>query len=69
MQEQAHSMLQDHCSSTPDTQRTRFGKLLLLLTNVHSLSKDLLEELLFRKTIGNISIERVLSDMLKSNIS
>ncbi|KAK6617432.1 hypothetical protein RUM43_014441 [Polyplax serrata] len=66
LQDQTHVMLHDYCTSQ-DAHKTRFGKLLMLLPSVNLLSKDIIEELLFRKTIGNISIERVLSDMLKNN--
>ena len=66
LQDQTHIMLHDYCTSQ-DSHKARFGKLLMLLPSVNGLSKDFIEELLFRKTIGNISIERVLTDMLKNN--
>lgn len=68
LQDQTHVMLHDYCTSQ-ESNKARFGKLLMLLPSVNVLSKDIIEELLFRKTIGNISIERVLTDMLKNNHS
>lgn len=68
LQDQTHVMLHDYCVSQ-DSHKARFGKLLMLLPSVNTLSKEIIEKLLFRKTIGNVSIERVLLDMLKNNNS
>ena len=45
----------------------RFGKLLLLLPTLRVVSGITIEELFFRKTIGNIPIERLLVDMFKAS--
>ncbi|KAL0277373.1 UNVERIFIED_CONTAM: hypothetical protein PYX00_004689 [Menopon gallinae] len=65
LQDQTHIVLHDHCISQ-DSPKARFGKLLMLLSSVSVFSKEIIEELLFRKTIGSISIERVVIDMLKN---
>nr|XP_050856444.1 nuclear receptor subfamily 2 group E member 1 [Vespula vulgaris] len=44
----------------------RFGKLLLLLPTLRSVSTHAIEELFFRRTIGIIPIERIICDMYKS---
>ncbi|CAG5127297.1 unnamed protein product [Candidula unifasciata] len=44
----------------------RFGKLLLLLPSLRVISGLTIEEIFFRRTIGNIPIERLLVDMFKS---
>lgn len=44
----------------------RFGKLLLLLPTLRSVSTHAIEELFFRRTIGVIPIERIICDMYKS---
>lgn len=49
------------------TQPCRFGKLLLLLPSLHSISPSTIEEVFFKKTIGNVPITRLLSDMYKSS--
>ncbi|XP_076379488.1 nuclear receptor subfamily 2 group E member tailless [Megalopta genalis] len=44
----------------------RFGKLLLLLPSLRSVSAHAIEELFFRRTIGGIPIERIICDMYKA---
>lgn len=45
----------------------RFGKLLLLLPSLRSVSTHAIEELFFRRTIGIIPIERIICDMYKAS--
>lgn len=45
----------------------RFGKLLLLLPTLRSVSAHAIEELFFRRTIGIIPIERIICDMYKAS--
>jgi len=63
LQDQTHVMLNEYCAAR---HKARFGKLLLLLPSVGSLSRQSLEELFFRKTVGDVPIERLLGDMVKS---
>lgn len=49
------------------TQPCRFGKLLLLLPALRSVGPSTIEEVFFKKTIGNVPITRLLSDMYKSS--
>ena len=65
-QDQTQLTLSKYDSSAYPTQPFRFGKLLLLLPALRSVSSQTIEELFFKKTIGNISIERVILDMYKS---
>lgn len=44
----------------------RFGKLLLLLPTLRSVSARTIEELFFKRTIGEIPIERIMCDMYKT---
>lgn len=44
----------------------RFGKLLLLLPKLRSVSAHAIEELFFRRTIGMIPIEKIICDMYKT---
>ncbi|XP_067214805.1 nuclear receptor subfamily 2 group E member 1 isoform X2 [Linepithema humile] len=44
----------------------RFGKLLLLLPTLRSVSAHAIEELFFRRTIGMIPIEKIICDMYKT---
>ncbi|XP_072765162.1 nuclear receptor subfamily 2 group E member 1 [Anoplolepis gracilipes] len=45
----------------------RFGKLLLLLPSLRSVSTHAIEELFFRRTIGMIPIERIICDVYKTS--
>ncbi|KAJ9582077.1 hypothetical protein L9F63_003579, partial [Diploptera punctata] len=63
LQDQTHVMLHEYCAAR---HKARFGKLLLLLPSVGSLSRQSLEELFFKKTVGDVPIERLLGDMVKS---
>ena len=65
-QDQTQLTLSKYDATAYPTQPFRFGKLLLLLPALRSVSSQTIEELFFKKTIGNISIERVILDMYKS---
>ncbi|GAB1607775.1 photoreceptor-specific nuclear receptor-like [Argonauta hians] len=66
LQDQAQVTLSKYIQGSYPTQPFRFGKLLLLLPTLRTVSGITIEELFFRKTIGNIAIERLLLDMYKS---
>ena len=68
-QDQTQLTLSKYISSAYPTQPFRFGKLLLLLPALRTVSSQTIEELFFKKTIGNISIERVILDMYKSQMN
>ncbi|RUS70824.1 hypothetical protein EGW08_021416 [Elysia chlorotica] len=67
LQDQAQLTLNQYIRTAYPTQPFRFGKLLLLLPSLRVVSGETIEELFFRKTIGNIPIERLLVDMFKSS--
>ncbi|BFZ09550.1 hypothetical protein BsWGS_12589 [Bradybaena similaris] len=67
LQDQAQLTLNQYIRTAYPTQPFRFGKLLLLLPSLRVVSGMTIEELFFRKTIGNIPIERLLVDMFKSS--
>ena len=66
LQDQAQVMLNDYIHSNNPTSKTRFGRLLLVLPVMRTVSPRTLEEIFFRRTIGNVPIERLLCDMFKS---
>lgn len=78
LQDQTHVMLHEYCNQKQSTHhqhhhhhhhsnnKARFGKLLLALPAVQSVSRRSLEELLFRQTVGDVSIERLLGDLAKA---
>lgn len=66
LQDQTHVMLQEYCIGRTPPNKIRFGKLLLLLPLIRRISGKILEELFFKQTVGDIPIERLLSDMFKN---
>ena len=61
LQDQAQMMLSQHVSNT-----SRFGKLLLVLPILKNIGANRIEKLYFSQTIGNLPIEKLLSDLLKN---
>ncbi|KAG8444691.1 hypothetical protein GDO86_009746 [Hymenochirus boettgeri] len=67
LQDEAQLTLNSYIHSRYPTQPCRFGKLLLLLPALRSINPSTIEEVFFKKTIGNVPITRLLSDMYKSS--
>ncbi|MBN3273751.1 NR2E1 protein, partial [Polyodon spathula] len=67
LQDEAQLTLNSYIHTRHPTQPCRFGKLLLLLPALRSISTSTIEEVFFKKTIGNVPITRLLSDMYKSS--
>lgn len=67
LQDQTQLTLNKYIQTIQPGQPLRFGKLLMLLPGLKSVSNNTIEELFFRKTIENIPIERIICDMYKSN--
>lgn len=63
LQDQTHIMLHEYCMQKQNHRKGRFGKLLLTLLGVQAISRRGLEELLFRQTIGEVGIDRLLRDI------
>ena len=66
LQDQAQLTLSKYISSAYPSQPSRFGKLLLLLPSLKTVTGKSIEELFFKKTIGTIPIERIICDMYKN---
>lgn len=66
IQDDTQLSLNKHIQALHPGQPLRFGKLLLLLPTLRNVSADTIEELFFRKTIGNIPIAKIICDMYKS---
>ncbi|KAE8602754.1 hypothetical protein XENTR_v10014111 [Xenopus tropicalis] len=67
LQDEAQLTLNSYIHTRYPTQPCRFGKLLLLLPALRSINPSTIEEVFFKKTIGNVPITRLLSDMYKSS--
>ncbi|KAI5710252.1 hypothetical protein M8J76_008084 [Diaphorina citri] len=65
LQDQTLQMLLDYCSNKG---KSRFGKLLLLLPYVSSLNKFCIQDIFFKKTVGNVPIENVITEMIRHGL-
>lgn len=66
LQDQAQLTLSKYIASAYPNQPSRFGKLLLLLPALRSVSARTVEEVFFKKTIGPIPLEKIICDMFKA---
>lgn len=66
LQDATQVTLSKYIATAHPTQPFRFGKLLLLLPALRAVSVPTIEELFFRRTIGQIPIERIICDMYKA---
>ena len=68
LQDQAQIMLRDHVTQQYPTSRYRFGKLLLLLPVLRTISPRLVESVFFRAASigGAVTVERLICDMFKN---
>ncbi|GAU87266.1 hypothetical protein RvY_00146 [Ramazzottius varieornatus] len=66
LQDQAQVMLSQYEKLHHAAQPARFGKLLLLLHNLHEIPTERVESLFFARLIGNTPMEKILCDMYKS---
>jgi len=62
-QDQAQMMLAQHVTTSSSN---RFGKLLLILPMLKNVGAGRIEKLYFTQTIGNLSIEKLLTDLIKN---
>lgn len=59
-------MLAQHCRGQFPAQIARFGRLLLMLPLLRTVSSHKIESIYFQRTIGNTPMEKVLCDMYKN---
>ncbi|XP_067675577.1 photoreceptor-specific nuclear receptor-like [Haliotis asinina] len=68
LQDQAQLMLSDHAQLTYPRQVVRFGRLLMLLSRLQGVSNMTLERVFFRGIVGNISIEKLVGNILHGDV-
>jgi hypothetical protein len=66
LQDQAQVTLSKYIETTYPSQPFRFGKLLLLLPLLQTISSKAIEDMFFKKTIGHVPIDKLIVDMFKS---
>ncbi|KAL4716363.1 hypothetical protein ACJJTC_006725 [Scirpophaga incertulas] len=65
LQDQAQCILADYVRTRYTRQPTRFGRLLLLLPSLRAVRSRSIELLLFRDTVGDVSVATLLHDMYR----
>lgn len=65
LQDQAQLMLSQHINSQ-SMPPNRFGKLLLVLPMLRSVGGQRIERLYFSQSIASLSIEKILTDLIKN---
>ncbi|XP_012271929.1 nuclear receptor subfamily 2 group F member 1-A isoform X1 [Orussus abietinus] len=69
LQEKSQCALEEYCRTQYPTQLTRFGKLLLRLPSLRTVSSQVIEQLFFVRLVGKTPIETLIRDMLLSGSS
>ena len=66
LQEKSQCALEEYCRTQYPNQPTRFGKLLLRLPSLRTVSASVIEQLFFVRLVGKTPIETLIRDMLLS---
>lgn len=66
LQEKSQCALEEYCRSHYPNQPTRFGRLLLRLPSLRTVSASVIEQLFFVRLVGKTPIETLIRDMLLS---
>uniref|UniRef100_A0A336KWI0 CSON000577 protein n=1 Tax=Culicoides sonorensis TaxID=179676 RepID=A0A336KWI0_CULSO len=69
LQEKSQCALEEYCRAQYPNQPTRFGKLLLRLPSLRTVSSQVIEQLFFVRLVGKTPIETLIRDMLLSGSS
>ncbi|XP_063928415.1 steroid receptor seven-up, isoforms B/C isoform X4 [Zophobas morio] len=69
IQEKSQCALEEYCRTQYPNQPTRFGKLLLRLPSLRTVSSAVIEQLFFVRLVGKTPIETLIRDMLLSGSS
>ncbi|XP_021950161.1 steroid receptor seven-up, isoforms B/C isoform X2 [Folsomia candida] len=69
LQEKSQCALEEYCRTQYPNQPTRFGKLLLRLPSLRTVSSQVIEKLFFVRLVGATQIETLIRDMLLSGSS
>ena len=64
LQEKSQCALEEYCRTHYPNQPTRFGKLLLRLPSLRTVSASVIEQLFFVRMVGKVTIETMIKDML-----
>ncbi|XP_041351288.1 nuclear receptor subfamily 2 group E member 1-like [Gigantopelta aegis] len=68
LQDQAQVMLSEHVQLNYPRQLVRVGRLLVLISKLHAFKTSTLERVFFRGIVGNISVEKLLGNILHGDV-
>ena len=69
LQEKSQCALEEYCRTQYANQPTRFGRLLLRLPSLRTVSPTVIEQLFFVRLVGKTPIETLIRDMIVSGNS
>ncbi|CAL4084546.1 unnamed protein product [Meganyctiphanes norvegica] len=69
LQEKSQCALEEYCRTQYPNQHSRFGKLLLRLPSLRTVSSQVIEQLFFVRLVGKTPIETLIRDMILSGSS
>ncbi|CAH0382306.1 unnamed protein product [Bemisia tabaci] len=69
LQEKSQCALEEYCRTQYPNQPNRFGRLLLRLPSLRTVSSQVIEQLFFVRLVGKTPIETLIRDMLLSGSS
>merc|ERR1739846_147138 len=69
LQEKSQCALEEYCRTQYPNQPTRFGRLLLRLPSLRTVSSSVIEQLFFVRLVGKTPIETLIRDMIMSGPS
>ena len=69
LQEKSQCALEEYCRTQYPNQPTRFGRLLLRLPSLRTVSSQVIEQLFFVRLVGKTPIETLIRDMIMSGPS
>ena len=68
LQDQAQVLLREYSLQRHAHSSPRFGRLLLALARIHTVTSDALTAIFFRDTVGNVPIDRLILDIFKTEM-
>merc|ERR1711935_466587 len=69
LQEKSQCALEEYCRTQYPNQPTRFGRLLLRLPSLRTVSSQVIEQVFFLRLVGKTPIETLIRDMIMSGPS
>lgn len=67
IQDRCQTALSDYIRAQYPSDARKFGKLLLILTALRRINSKCIQEIFFEGTIGDVPVERLISDMIKDS--